>query len=182
MTQIIYIAVYKLIKILSRVIFLANSQIMDTVLLASFCSWITDWVITWDMIRFSTLYCFFQHFSCSFAFISSKSSQVTFIYIALLTIQIVSKQRHNIKTGTFFELKAFHYWIQWCHCPAQFSLNSICEIKSVISLEMKCPQLSKPEATTARNQNCIGDRTEKKKTWEKPGSVGSEFLHLTLRA
>ncbi len=30
-----------------------------------------------------------------------KSSQVTFIYIALLTIQIVSKQLHNIKTGTF---------------------------------------------------------------------------------
>ncbi len=27
------------------------------------------------------------------------SSQVTFIYIALLTIQIVSKQLHNIKIG-----------------------------------------------------------------------------------
>ncbi len=27
---------------------------------------------------------------------------------------------------------------------------------------MKCPQLSKPEATAARNQNSIGDRTEKK--------------------
>ncbi len=31
-----------------------------------------------------------------------KSSQVTFIYIALLTIQIVSKQLHNIKIGFFF--------------------------------------------------------------------------------
>ncbi len=34
-------------------------------------------------------------------------SQVTFIYIALLTIQIVSKQLHNIKTGkclSFFSL------------------------------------------------------------------------------
>ncbi len=30
---------------------------------------------------------------------SIKSSQVTFIYIALLTIQIVSKQLHNIKIG-----------------------------------------------------------------------------------
>ncbi len=30
----------------------------------------------------------------------SLSSQVTFIYIALLTIQIVSKQLHNIKMGT----------------------------------------------------------------------------------
>ncbi len=28
-----------------------------------------------------------------------KSSQVTFIYIALLTIQIVTKQLHNIKMG-----------------------------------------------------------------------------------
>ncbi len=37
--------------------------------------------------------------------------------------------------------------------------------------EMKCPQLSKPEATAARNENSIGDRMEKK-PWEKPGSVG----------
>ncbi len=29
----------------------------------------------------------------------SKSSQVTFIYMALLTIQIVTKQLHNIKIG-----------------------------------------------------------------------------------
>ncbi len=29
----------------------------------------------------------------------NKSSQVTFIYIALLTIQIVTKQLHNIKMG-----------------------------------------------------------------------------------
>ncbi len=32
----------------------------------------------------------------------------------------------------------------------------------MISLEMKCPQLSKPEATAARNQNSISDRIEKK--------------------
>ncbi len=54
---------------------------------------------------------------------------------------------------------------------AQFSLNSIGAIKSVILLEMKCPQLSKPEATTARNQISIGDRMEKKPL-ETPGSVG----------
>ncbi len=35
----------------------------------------------------------------------------------------------------------------------------------MILLEMKCPQLSKPEATAARNENSIGDRTEKK-PWE----------------
>ncbi len=39
---------------------------------------------------------------------------------------------------------------------------------------MKCPQLRKPKVTTARNQNSIGDRTEKK-PWEKPGSVGGPF-------
>ncbi len=32
----------------------------------------------------------------------------------------------------------------------------------MILLEMKCPQLSKPEATEARNENSIGDRMEKK--------------------
>ncbi len=37
----------------------------------------------------------------------------------------------------------------------------------MIVLEMKCPQLSKPEATAARNENSIGDRMEKK-PWEKP--------------
>ncbi len=41
----------------------------------------------------------------------------------------------------------------------------------MILLEIKIPQLSKPEATAARNQNSIGDRMEKK-PWEKPGSVG----------
>ncbi len=54
---------------------------------------------------------------------------------------------------------------------AQFSLNNICAIKSMILLEMKIPQLSMTEATAARNQNSIGDRIEKK-PWEKPGSVG----------
>ncbi len=44
-------------------------------------------------------------------------------------------------------------------------------MKSMILLEMKCPQLSKPEATAGRNQNSIGDRMEKK-PWEKPDSVG----------
>ncbi len=61
------------------------------------------------------------------------------------------------------------------HRPAQFSLNSICAIKSTVSLEMKCSQLSKPEATAARNQNSIGDRMEKK-PWKKPGSVGGPVL------
>ncbi len=41
----------------------------------------------------------------------------------------------------------------------------------MIVLQVKCPQLSKPEATAARNENSIGDRMEKK-PWEKPGLVG----------
>ncbi len=42
----------------------------------------------------------------------------------------------------------------------------------MIVLEMKCPQLSKPEATAARNQNSIGDRTEKKKLGRNQAQSG----------
>ncbi len=40
-----------------------------------------------------------DHLHCLSVLSSRLSSQVTFIYIALLTIQIVSKQLHNIKMG-----------------------------------------------------------------------------------
>ncbi len=55
-------------------------------------------------------------------------------------------------------------------------LNSICAIKSMIVLEMKCPQLSKPEATAARNENSIGDRMEKKTLGETRLSRGASSL------
>ncbi len=42
----------------------------------------------------------------------------------------------------------------------------------MILLEIKCPQLSKPEATVTRNQNSIGDRTEKKTLGETRLSRG----------
>ncbi len=42
----------------------------------------------------------------------------------------------------------------------------------MIVLEMKCPQLSKPEATAARNENSIGDRMEKKTLGETRLSRG----------
>ncbi len=74
-----------------------------------------------------------------------------------------------------FQLKAFHYWIQWWHRPAQFSSKSFCSIKSTILLEIKCPQLSKPEATAARNQNSIGDRTEKKNLGRNQAQSGGHF-------
>ncbi len=65
--------------------------------------------------------------------------------------------------------------------PAQFSLNSICAIKSMISLEMKCPQLSRPEATTARNQNSIQDVhlsffSHKESIFEE--NIPGFFLHI----
>ncbi len=44
-------------------------------------------------------------------------------------------------------------------------------MKSMISLEMKCPQLSKKRRQRQGTQKSIGDRMEKK-PWEKPGSVG----------
>ncbi len=44
----------------------------------------------------------------------------------------------------------------------------------MIVLEMKCPQLSKPEATAARNENSIGDRMEKK-PWENQTQSGGQF-------
>ncbi len=105
----------------------------------------------------------------------NRSSQVTFIYIMLLTIKIVTKQIHNIKIGKWCVnnvlLTRFNtqFPVQYSllnfvmHHPSQFSLNRICAIKSMISLEMKCPQLSKSEATAARKQNSIGDATE----WRK---------------
>ncbi len=43
----------------------------------------------------------------------------------------------------------------------------------MILLEMKIPQLSKPEATAARNQNSIGDRMEKKTLGETRLSWGA---------
>ncbi len=53
------------------------------------------------------------------------------------------------------------------------SVYNICAIKLMIVLEMKCPQLSKPEATAARNQNSIGDRMEKKTLGETRLSRGA---------
>ncbi len=76
------------------------------------------------------------------------------------------------RLNTQFSVEGISLLNSVMHRPAQFSLNNICSIKSVISLEMKCPQLSKPEATAARNQNSIGDRTEEKTLGETRLSRG----------
>ncbi len=101
----------------------------------------------------------------------NKSSHL-YLYSAFNNTNCV-KATAQYQNRNIFELKAFHYWIQWCYRPAQFSLNNICAIKSMISLAMKCPQLSKPEATAARVQNSIGDRTEKKTLGETRLSRGT---------
>ncbi len=47
-----------------------------------------------------------------------------------------------------------HFIIEFSNGIVQLSsVYNICAIKSMIVLEMKCPQLSKPEATAARNGN-----------------------------
>ncbi len=68
-----------------------------------------------------------------------------------------------------------HYIIEFSNGIVQLSSvkNNICAIKSMIVLEMKCPQLSKPEATAARNENSIGDRMEKKTLGETRLSRGA---------
>ncbi len=53
----------------------------------------------------------------------------------------------------------------------KFPFNQVDDIAGI-----KCPQLSKPEATAARNQNSIGDRTEKKTLGETRLSRGPFLL------
>ncbi len=79
----------------------------------------------------------------------------------------------HVCKGTIVKVKVNSSLIQWCHRPAQFSSNSICAIKSTISLEIKCPQLSKLRATAARNQNSIGDKNGEKPLGETRLSRGS---------
>ncbi len=52
----------------------------------------------------------------------------------------------------------------------------ICAIKSMIVLEMKCPQLSKPEATAARNENSSVTEWRKKTLGETRLSRGASSL------
>ncbi len=55
--------------------------------------------ISFFFFFFSTMSSFVYLYSLYVHMVKVKSSQVTFIYIALLTIQIVTKQLHNIKMG-----------------------------------------------------------------------------------
>ncbi len=67
-----------------------------------------------------------------------------------------------------------HFIIEFSNGIVQLSsVYNICAIKSMIVLEMKCPQLSKPETTAARNQNSISGRMEKKTLGETRLSRGA---------
>ncbi len=59
---------------------------------------------------------------------------------SLVKLIVFDKQKKQEKlTKT---LKQLESQAQWLPC----TLNGICAIKSTISMEMQCPQLSKPEA------------------------------------
>ncbi len=62
-----------------------------------------------------------------FVLIFCNKSSHLYLYSAFNNKNCV-KATAQYQNRNFFELKAFHYWIQWCHRPAQFSLNSICAI------------------------------------------------------
>ncbi len=55
----------------------------------------------------------------------------------------------------------------------QFKKFLFNQVDDIAGNEVKCPQLSKPEATAARNPNSIGDRTEKKTLGETRLSRGA---------
>jgi len=59
----------------------------------------------------------------------------------------------------------------------QFSYNGANARISIISLNIKCPQLSKPKES---NPNSIRWQNGEKKPWENPGSVGGQFSSFIL--
>ncbi len=75
--------------------------------------------------------------------------------------------------NTQFSVKGISLLNSVMASSSSVQFKSFCSIKSTILLEIKCPQLSKPEATAARNQNSIGDRTEKKTLGETRLSRGA---------
>ncbi len=69
--------------------------------------------------------------------------------------------------NTQFSVKGISLLNSVMASSSSVQFKSFCSIKSTILLEIKCPQLSKPEADSGKEQNSIGDRTEKKKPWEE---------------
>ncbi len=77
------------------------------------------------------------------------------------------------RLNTQFSVKGISLLSSGMASSSSVQFKSFCSIKSTILLEMKCPQLRKPEVTAARNQNSIGDRTEKKTLGETRLSRGA---------
>ncbi len=75
------------------------------------------------------------------------------------------------RLNAHFQLKAFHYWIQWCHRPAQFSLNSICnQVGDIAGNEVSPTKQARGDNSKEPKIQSMKER--RKKPWEKPGSVG----------
>jgi len=96
------------------------------------------------------------------------------LYMELYTIQVVSKLLSSvfIQFCSMTVLKiiknhkaALETTVMSSSSSVQFSSNSVSSFKSIILLNIECPQ---------RNQ--ISDRMEKPKAWEKAGSVGGPVL------
>jgi len=62
----------------------------------------------------------------------------------------------------------------------QFSSNSVSAVKSIILLDVKCPQLSKPEATVARNPNSIRRQNGEKKLGRNQAQSGQQTNTVSL--
>jgi len=62
----------------------------------------------------------------------------------------------------------------------QFSYNGANARISIISLNIKCPQLSKPKAKGKEPKLHPVTEWRKKKPWENPGSVGGQFSSFII--
>ncbi len=106
-----------------------------------------------------------------------KSSQVTFIYIALYTILIVSKQLYRVKqenslsimqednNKSFFQLKSVHWWfnvdiIQFSSLP-----NNVCAIS-------QASPNKQAKGDSGKDLKLHRWQRSSRKPWEKPGTVG----------
>ncbi len=73
------------------------------------------------------------------------------------------------RLNTHFLVKGISLLNSVVSSSSSVQFKNICAIKSMISLEMKCPQLSKPEEWQGTKTPSVTER--RNKTWEKTDSV-----------
>ncbi len=105
-----------------------------------------------------------------------KSIKVTFIYIALYTILIVSKQLYRVKqenslsimqediNKSFFQLKSVHWWFQCWHHPVPLSSNNVCAISQVSPNKQA-------KGDSGKDPKLYLWQKLSRKPWEQPGTV-----------